>query len=199
MDWFSWLAETNLDPSLVYTYGMTLADNELEEEDIPYLNHELLRSMGISIAKHRLEIIKVAKKECSSRGGPAWSLRRLMGELRKTKDRFVKRFRAWSTNCSGESSALVTVPRKEVIMGSCRWRDAMVRTNTRLMLLTQGRRLPISDIENITTTSAPPDFDHLQVEDTVDSDDHIRRYRYTSKVEVEQMRWASLFQDLKPT
>lgn len=194
MDWFAWLANTNLEPSLVYTYGVTLSDNELEEEDIPYLDHELLQSMGISVAKHRLEIVKVAKEECSSRGRPAWSLRRLLAELRKSKYRLLKRFRAVSTDCSGGSSALVTVPRKEFSMGSCRWRDAMVRTNARVMSLKQGRRLPI------TATSMPADFDHLQVEGKVDSDDHCRRYhRYTSKVEVERTRWASLFRDLNPT
>lgn len=85
-------------------------------------------------------------------------------------------------------------------MGSCPWRDAMVRINTRLMLLKQGRRLPITEAESIPTTSEPADFDHLQVEGKVDSEDHICRYhRYTSKVEVERIRWASLFQDLKPT
>lgn len=32
-------------------------------EDATYFNHELLQSMGISIAKHRLEILKLVKKE----------------------------------------------------------------------------------------------------------------------------------------
>nr|KYP56778.1 hypothetical protein KK1_003025 [Cajanus cajan] len=63
MDWFSWLSKTGLEPSLVYEYGLTLAHNELEEEDMFYFNHEFLQSMGISIAKHRLEILKLARKE----------------------------------------------------------------------------------------------------------------------------------------
>ncbi|KAK8296521.1 hypothetical protein V6Z11_D05G127600 [Gossypium hirsutum] len=62
MDWFSWLSKTGLEPSLVYEYGLSFSHNELEEEDIVYLDHEFLQSMGISIAKHRLEILKLAGK-----------------------------------------------------------------------------------------------------------------------------------------
>ncbi|KAF8033880.1 hypothetical protein BT93_C0221 [Corymbia citriodora subsp. variegata] len=63
MDWFSWLSKSSLDPSLIYEYGRVLALNELQEEDISYFDHEFLQSMGISVAKHRLEILKLAKKE----------------------------------------------------------------------------------------------------------------------------------------
>ncbi|XP_039017119.1 uncharacterized protein LOC120147974 [Hibiscus syriacus] len=63
MDWYSWLSKTGLDPSLVYTYGFAFSGNELQKEDLAYLNHEFLQSMGISVAKHRLEILKLARKE----------------------------------------------------------------------------------------------------------------------------------------
>ncbi|XP_027330193.1 uncharacterized protein LOC113846300 isoform X2 [Abrus precatorius] len=63
MDWFSWLSRTSLEPSLIYDYGLTFARNELQLEDADYFNHEFLQSMGISIAKHRLEILKLVKKE----------------------------------------------------------------------------------------------------------------------------------------
>lgn len=63
MDWFSWLSRTSLEPSLIYEYGLAFARNELQLEDATYFNHEFLQSMGISIAKHRLEILKLAKKE----------------------------------------------------------------------------------------------------------------------------------------
>ncbi|KAK4410629.1 hypothetical protein Sango_0135900 [Sesamum angolense] len=62
MDWFSWLSKTNLDPSLVYDYALTFTYNELQEEDITYFSHDFLQSMGVSIAKHRLEILKLARK-----------------------------------------------------------------------------------------------------------------------------------------
>ncbi|XP_061350459.1 uncharacterized protein LOC133295632 [Gastrolobium bilobum] len=63
MDWFSWLSRTSLEPSLIYEYGLAFARNELQLEDASYFNHEFLQSMGISIAKHRLEILKLVKKE----------------------------------------------------------------------------------------------------------------------------------------
>ncbi|CAI8610436.1 unnamed protein product [Vicia faba] len=63
MDWFSWLSKTTLDPSLIYDYGLIFARNELQLQDASYFNHEFLQSMGISIAKHRLEILKLVKKD----------------------------------------------------------------------------------------------------------------------------------------
>lgn len=88
MDWFSWLSRTNLDPSLVYDYGLVLARNELQKEDLVYFNHEFLQSMGISVAKHRLEILKLAKKED---GG----LVKLFSALNKTRTRLAKRIVKW--------------------------------------------------------------------------------------------------------
>lgn len=87
MDWFSWLSKTGLDPPLIYEYGLAFARNELQYEDIAYFNHEFLQSMGITVAKHRLEILKVAKKE---NGGNPRSLSRLFLALSKTKKSFGK-------------------------------------------------------------------------------------------------------------
>ncbi|KAL3618385.1 hypothetical protein CASFOL_038706 [Castilleja foliolosa] len=63
MDWFSWLSRTNLDPFLVYEYSQAFSHNKLEQDDISYFNHEILQSLGISIAKYRLEILKLATKQ----------------------------------------------------------------------------------------------------------------------------------------
>ncbi|TKY73037.1 hypothetical protein E2542_SST01784 [Spatholobus suberectus] len=79
MDWFSWLSRTSLEPSLIYEYGLAFARNELQLEDAIYFNHEFLQSMGISIAKHRLEILKLARKE----DGAVKSSNRLSGVIRK--------------------------------------------------------------------------------------------------------------------
>ncbi|XP_027339453.1 uncharacterized protein LOC113853165 [Abrus precatorius] len=79
MDWFSWLSKTNLEPSLIYEYGLAFARNELQLEDAIYFNHEFLQSMGISIAKHRLEILKLAKKE----DGAVKSSKKLSGVIKK--------------------------------------------------------------------------------------------------------------------
>lgn len=89
MDWFAWLSKTGLEPSLVYDYGTIFARNELQMEDVAFFNHEFLLSMGISVAKHRLEILKLAKKE--SEGGSR-SISRLGWALIKTKKCFSKYF-----------------------------------------------------------------------------------------------------------
>ncbi|KAG6526705.1 uncharacterized protein LOC122047890 [Zingiber officinale] len=62
MDWYSWLSDADLDPDLVYHLSLLFSGNQLGEDDIAHFDHEFLKSMGISIAKHRLEILKLAKK-----------------------------------------------------------------------------------------------------------------------------------------
>ncbi|KAI0504527.1 hypothetical protein KFK09_015479 [Dendrobium nobile] len=62
MDWYSWLLKSSrLDRNLIYEYSVLLSQNELEEDDIAHFDHEFLLSMGIDVAKHRLEILKLAK------------------------------------------------------------------------------------------------------------------------------------------
>lgn len=95
MDWFSWLSKTALEPSLVYEYGLALARNELQQEDINYFNHEFLQSMGISVAKHRLEILKLARKERGGGGGGPGNLSGLILAINKTKKCFNKYIGKW--------------------------------------------------------------------------------------------------------
>ncbi|KAK4775167.1 hypothetical protein SAY86_010102 [Trapa natans] len=66
MDWSAWLSKTGLDPALVHAYGLEFTRNELQGEDLAYFDHEFLQSMGISVAKHRLEILKLARKDVGS-------------------------------------------------------------------------------------------------------------------------------------
>ncbi|CBI25572.3 unnamed protein product, partial [Vitis vinifera] len=87
MDWFSWLSKTDLEPSLTYEYGLAFARNELQEEDVVHFNHEFLQSMGISVAKHRLEILKLAKKESGERHN---TLSGLLQVISKAKRSFAK-------------------------------------------------------------------------------------------------------------
>ncbi|KAH7569114.1 hypothetical protein JRO89_XS06G0108300 [Xanthoceras sorbifolium] len=92
MDWFSWLSRSSLEPSLIYEYGLAFARNELQEEDLTYFNHEFLQSMGITVAKHRLEILKLASKEV---GGSPKSLSRLVMAINKTKKSISKCINKW--------------------------------------------------------------------------------------------------------
>ncbi|MCL7041558.1 hypothetical protein MKW94_030525 [Papaver nudicaule] len=159
MDWFSWLSRSNLESSLVYEYGLVFADNELEEEDIYYFNHDFLQSMGINIAKHRLEIIKLAKKEKGVGKNPSVvAVTKVVSLVKKAQRCLVKYIRTMARGGDQNPAALVVMPppRPTSTFGS-RWRRAMLlkrsRTTTpstttannnnvhskRLMMLKQGR------------------------------------------------------------
>jgi hypothetical protein len=71
MDWYAWLCKTGLDPDLALEYALLFARNELGAADIRHLNHEFLASMGVAVAKHRLEILKLARRETSAAAGKA--------------------------------------------------------------------------------------------------------------------------------
>ncbi|KAK9281092.1 hypothetical protein L1049_003985 [Liquidambar formosana] len=191
MDWFSWLSKTGLEPSLVYEYGLAFAHNELEEDDIAYFNHEFLQSMGISIAKHRLEILKLARKE---KGGGLRPMSRLLVAIKRTKRYVAKYVRTWIHR---EDSALVVVPRPSYY-GS-RWRGAMLKRNKRLMVAKQGRLMLTNGSPMVVATprvdsfSSPMIYD-LRNDEKVNGDDD--GYWLTG---VEEIRWDTMFQNLKPT
>ncbi|KAJ0706076.1 putative sterile alpha motif domain-containing protein [Helianthus annuus] len=99
MDWYSWLSKTNLDPYLVYEYGRTFTHNELQRSDIHYFTHEFLQSMGVSVAKHRLEILKLARRNTGGR--PKIGFSKLVSAIAKTRMLLSKRFgRCVSSKCA---------------------------------------------------------------------------------------------------
>ncbi|XP_015870764.3 uncharacterized protein LOC107407934 [Ziziphus jujuba] len=192
MDWFSWLSKTGLEPSLVYEYGLAFAHNELEEEDIIYFNHEFLQSMGISIAKHRLEILKLARKEKGTGPRP---ITRLLVALKKTKRSLAKYVH---TLIHREESALVVVPRPSY---GTRFRGAMLKRNKKLMMANQGNRLLLTNGSPVVVSgprlesfSSPLVYDLPKEEKVEEGDDD--GYWSTG---VEEIRWDTMFQDLKPT
>ncbi|XP_057507776.1 uncharacterized protein LOC130790759 [Actinidia eriantha] len=93
MDWFSWLSRTGLDRVLIYNYGLIFTRNELEEEDLKSFDHEFLQSMGISVAKHRLEILKLTKEEIGERPSRVSTL---ILAINKAKKRFAKSIGKWA-------------------------------------------------------------------------------------------------------
>ncbi|GMP36752.1 hypothetical protein CsSME_00008770 [Camellia sinensis var. sinensis] len=107
MDWFSWLSKSGLNRSLTYEYGLIFTRNELEEEDLKSFNHEFLQSMGISVAKHRLEILKLARKEVGD--GP-----------RSARKSFKKSIGKWALFRDSDSS---TVP--ELTPFQAHWTGAL--------------------------------------------------------------------------
>ena len=66
MDWYAWLSKAGLTPAATYEYGLLFSENELEPADAPDFDHDLLKSMGVAVAKHRLEILKLARKDAAS-------------------------------------------------------------------------------------------------------------------------------------
>ncbi|EOY25949.1 hypothetical protein QUC31_011858 [Theobroma cacao] len=194
MDWFSWLSKTGLEPSLVYEYGLAFSHNELEEEDIAYFNHEFLQSMGISIAKHRLEILKLARKE---KGVSPRAVSRLLLAIKRTKKCLAKYIR---TLVHREESALVVVNPRSRSGYANKWRGAMLKRNKKLVMATQGRLLLtngtpllVSGPARVESFSSPMVFDYQKEEKKDENEDG-----YWSTA-VEEIRWDSMFQDLKPT
>ncbi|XP_049410305.1 uncharacterized protein LOC125873412 [Solanum stenotomum] len=194
MDWFSWLSKTELEPSLVYEYGLAFAHNELEQDDIAYFNHEFLQSMGISIAKHRLEILKLAKKE---RGNVPNSMSKFLLVMKRTKKRFSKYFRTWIHR---DESALALVSRRSY--SSRIWkRTKMMKRNksavapakqssrSSTLLLTNGS--PIFMSSSLRMDSFSSAMVHEKME--IDCGD------YWGSSVVEEIKWDSMFQNMKPT
>ncbi|CAO2036728.1 unnamed protein product [Urochloa humidicola] len=109
MDWHAWLSGARLEAALVYEYALVLARNELEADDVAFFDHGLLHSMGISVAKHRLEILKLAWRDrrararARARARPAALARRLLGRVARCVRSLVRGEKGYST-------ALVLVP-----------------------------------------------------------------------------------------
>ncbi|XP_068303904.1 uncharacterized protein [Pyrus communis] len=201
MDWFSWLSKTGLEPSLVYEYGLAFAHNELEEEDIMYFNHEFLQSMGISIAKHRLEILKLARK-AKGMNTPR-PMRKLLVAIKRTKRCLSEYIRTW-IHRDQDSTALALVTRPSNYR--TRFRGAMLKRNKKLitakqgsqLLLTNGSPLVVSaGPHHVDSFSSPVVYDLRKEEKTMDGDEaNDDGYWCTG---VEEIRWDTMFQDLKPT
>ena len=195
MDWFSWLSKTGLDPSLVYEYGLVFAHNELEEEDIKYFNHEFLQSMGICIAKHRLEILKLARK--LMKGKSPRPVSRIMHAIKKTR-RCLSCYLRTMIGC--EESALAVVPISRPSAYGTRWKSAVMKRNKKLVVAKQERLLLTNGSPTIVPALPGPDgftspmVYHFQKEEKMEADDD---YGYWSSA-VEDFRWDTMFQDLKP-
>ncbi|KAJ8486054.1 hypothetical protein OPV22_018539 [Ensete ventricosum] len=181
MDWHSWLSKSCLEPSLVYDYGLLFMSNELEEDDIAYFDHDFLQSMGISVAKHRLEILKLAKNSRRASPLPVAKLARVIG---RSKTRLAKYIR---TLARSDGPAILVVPKT-----ACgdRWNGATLRRKTKLAILKQGglmitdRGMSVVDLPSRSHSGSP-----------------IGRSRHENSNAAADgtTRWDSMFQNLKPT
>ncbi|CAL9155464.1 uncharacterized protein LOC135680299 [Musa acuminata AAA Group] len=173
---YSWLLQTNLDPDLVCEYSLLLASNELEEDDVAHFDHEFLQSMGISIAKHRLEMLKLAKRGKTKSSSRPVSL--LLVAVTKTKNCIARYFRSFINH---DASPIVVVPRSSFFDGGGPKSD-MLKRNKRMSRIKQGR---------VTLYMAPQAMAYKESKDRKEDS-----YRGRSG---EETRWESMFQDLKPT
>ena len=105
MDWYAWLCRAGLHPDVAFEYALLFARNELGAADVRHLDHEFLLSMGVAVAKHRLEILKLAWRDRRSRARahPAALARLLLGRVARYVRSLVRRDEDGST-------ALVLVP-----------------------------------------------------------------------------------------
>ncbi|RAL41377.1 hypothetical protein DM860_010171 [Cuscuta australis] len=196
MDWFSWLCRTGLDPTLVYEYGSVFAQNQLVEEDIPHFNHEFLQSMGISIAKHRLEILKLAAKNKRRRTKPI--SRRLLLAVKRTGNFLFQYFRRLS-----EDSALAIVPAKTE-------QKAEKKKRRKKKMTMKKKKMKKKNDSTLLLMSCSPRISSSFSGQMVC--DQMKKKKVnngggggggdcwpSSKVEEAEIRWDAMFKNLKPT
>jgi hypothetical protein len=196
MDWFSWLSKSSLDPSLVYEYGLAFSHNELEEEDIAYFNHEFLLSMGISIAKHRLEILKLVKKQNLPSSFTILPMSRLFIAIKRTK-KYISNYMKNLIHREGPSSALVLVSKPRKLRAT-----AMVKKKKMVMPSSNYNKTPQSGrllLTNGTPYSSPLVYDLPYCNSYKKRDSVEERDKGNWSSAVEEIRWDTMFQDLKPT
>ncbi|KAK9080616.1 hypothetical protein SSX86_000374 [Deinandra increscens subsp. villosa] len=216
MDWFSWLSQTQLDPPFIHEYALSFSHNQLQEDDISYFNHEFLQSMGISIAKHRLEILKLARKSSGSH-----PVARLMATFKKTKTALARYVHSWVHR---NDSAMVMVKRRSY---SSRWKGVLVKRSSSLvnkqgsstLLISNGNRRPVvrsggtakvnsfsgSLVYDLRHDESKEDSGKLRENLYSDDEDEDDGYygggggeKYWSRGG-EEIRWDTMFQNLKPT
>ncbi|KAF5758127.1 putative sterile alpha motif/pointed domain superfamily [Helianthus annuus] len=194
IDWFSLLSKTRLESSLIYKYGMAFSRNELEEDDITYFNHELLQSMGISIAKHRLEILKLARKQKRPNGSHPIS--KLVIAIKKTKRTLASHIRTWVHR---DDSALVLV---HDTYGS-RWKGNMLRRNKTFVTFEQSTPTLLLTNGYHKSFSSPLVYRCDQEKKECGYGDHHASLDEGSgrwfDGGVEEIKWDTMFQNLKPT
>ncbi|CAH2037471.1 unnamed protein product [Thlaspi arvense] len=202
MDWFSWLSRTKLEACLIHEYGLSFSQNELEHEDIAYFNHEFLQSMGISIAKHRLEILKLARRD--RKNSPpltSRSISRVVIAIRRTGKCFSDHLRAWirREESSSSSRALVLVPKS----GNGKWKGGFMKRNKRSVMPSNGNGGLEKQQERLLLTNGTPtrldSFSSPMVFDYSFSEDKLYAQNCQDTTYLEDIKWDSMFRNLKPT
>uniref|UniRef100_A0ACD5ZKC9 Uncharacterized protein n=1 Tax=Avena sativa TaxID=4498 RepID=A0ACD5ZKC9_AVESA len=94
MDWYEWLSRAGLGEDLAAEYALLFESNELGAADVRHLDHAFLATVGVAVAKHRLEILKLARKDKESSASLAltvlpWRATRLLAAAAQRSARSV--------------------------------------------------------------------------------------------------------------
>lgn len=167
--WYSWLSKSSLHHCFVYRYSLLFSNNHLAEDDIKHFNHDLLQSMGVSVAKHRLEMLKLAEQHCCGKSKSPNPVAKLRAAMHKTKK--------W---ISKHVQSLVD-------------RDVNSQTFERNMQLEQAmqRRLLLTDGGGAEASSPARMFGR--------GIPKVCRYMEISDYCTQDLRWETMFHNLKPT
>jgi hypothetical protein len=211
---YAWLCRVGLHPDVALEYALLFARNQLGAADVRHLDHEFLLSMGVAVAKHRLEILKLARKESSSSHRKAaaiavvlpWRATRLLaaavhrsarsalGRLRAYRDRNRERGR------DRDRAAAVLATQRVPLL---RHRGGRVALAHRHSSCWSKAAPPVAAIRTggkllVKTLPAPAASIAACLVGTdvcsCDEDDEV-----VVMDGGEAMRWESMFQDLRPT
>jgi hypothetical protein len=89
MDWYEWLSRAGLGEDLAAEYALLFESNELDAADVRHLDHAFLATMGVAVAKHRLEILKLASKDSSGITVLPWRATRMLAVAAQRSARSV--------------------------------------------------------------------------------------------------------------
>ncbi|XP_042400513.1 uncharacterized protein LOC121990445 [Zingiber officinale] len=199
MDWFSWLSNSGLDPSIACQYALLFASNELEEEDIAYFDHGFLQSMGITIAKHRLEILKLINHRV--RVSSPLPAAKLVSVIRNSKTCFANYIRSMMMrrNRAADPTILVVPKASYGGNGGDQWRGSMLKRKTKLALLKQGRVMIADRGVTVKALHRPPSHSSSPMVHSCADDDHDDDGDGYWESAAGEATWDTMFQDLKPT
>jgi len=204
MDWYAWLCRAGLHLDVALEY----ARNELGAGDVRHLDHEVLASMGVAVAKHRIEILKLAGAAVAAL--PRRTARLLAAAARRSARSALGRLRA-PVSCGQVRAAAIhalAMPQRSGRAAHGWGWGAIVASPVAAaarggigkpplpMVLAQVSSpvvLTSSCAATVKALPAPPDPGHGHGGEESDGD---------GEEEMdggEEMRWESMFQDLKPT
>uniref|UniRef100_A0ACD5ZFG7 Uncharacterized protein n=1 Tax=Avena sativa TaxID=4498 RepID=A0ACD5ZFG7_AVESA len=215
MDWYAWLSKAGLAPAATYEYGLLFGENELEPADAPDFDHDLLKSMGVAVAKHRLQILKLTKKDAAAAASPS-SSSSVATRLARTAGRYIarcaRRLAGGGGRCPSSSSVTV-VPRicsgghGDVVVRAGAVRRRRTGVKKMVLMITDGGVVGAGDF-NTRGAGVPLQKASLMFHDCAYEDDEEEDARAGSEEEQgsdggaaggREIKWDSMFQDLKPT